>query len=142
MVFLDSSVVVLARAVMTAASWKGDSPEYGKLEREFRGQLHEAIRKRYDHFAILHRWNFNAPTHAVFSVEVVKAQGDKVPGAIETTIRDDLFEPEAFRELVLRQANESVSVTKILKECQEARPAGEDCIPWLGETPMVEKIVR
>src|SRR5207245_2425019 len=61
---------------------------------------------------------------------------------IETAIRDDLFEPEAFRDLVLRQANESASVTKVLKECQEARPAGEDCIPWLGETHMVEKIVR
>ena len=65
-----------------------------------------------------------------------------MPAAIETAIRDDLFEPEAFRDLVLRQANESASVTKILKECQEARPAGEDCIPWLGETQMVEKIVR
>jgi hypothetical protein len=41
-----------------------------------------------------------------------------------------------------RQANENVPATKILKECQEARPADEDCIPWLGETLMVEKIVR
>jgi Protein of unknown function (DUF499) len=141
-IFLDPSLLVLARAVMTAAAWRNDGPEYGKLEREFRGQLHEAIRKRYDRFAILHRWNFNEPGSAIFSVEALKVQGDKVPAAIEIAIRDDLFEPEAFRDLVLRQANESVSVTKILKECQEARPAGEDCIPWLGETPMVEKIVR
>ncbi len=141
-IFFDTSLVVLARAVMTAASWKADSPEYGRLEKEFRTQLHEAIRKRYDRFAILHRWNFGDPTKAIFSVEGLKVQGDKVPEAIETAIRDDLFEPEAFRNLVLRQANESASVTKILKECQEARPAEEDCIPWLGETQMVEKIVR
>jgi hypothetical protein len=127
---------------MTAASWKADSPEYSRLEKEFRAQLHEAIRKRYDRFAILHRWNFGDPTKAIFSLEGLKVQGDKVPEAIETAIRDDLFEPEAFRNLVLRQANESASVTKILKECQEARPADEDCIPWLGETQMVEKIVR
>lgn len=140
--FFDSNLVVLARAVMTAASWKSEGPEYSKLEKEFRNQLHEAIRKRYDRFAILHRWNFNDPTSAAFSIEGLKAQGDKVPEAIEIAIRDDLFEPEVFRELVLRQANESASVAKILRECQEARPAGEDCIPWLGETQMVEKIVR
>jgi len=141
-IFLDTSLVVLARAVMTATSWKADSPEYGRLEKEFRAQLHEAIRKRYDHFAILHRWNFGDPAKAIFNVEGLKVQGDKVPEAIETAIRDDLFEPEAFRNLVLRQANESASVAKILKECQEARPGDEDCIPWLGETQMVEKIVR
>jgi hypothetical protein len=61
---------------------------------------------------------------------------------METAIRTDLFEPEAFRNLVLRQANENVSASKILKECQEARPADEDCIPWLGEPLMVERIVR
>ena len=114
------------------AGWKRNSA----------AQLHEAIRKRYDRFAILHRWNFGDPAKAIFSLEGLKVQGDKVPEAIETAIRDDLFEPEAFRNLVLRQANESASVTKILKECQEARPADEDCIPWLGETQMVEKIVR
>ena len=141
-IFLDTGLVVLARAVMTATSWKTDGQEYGKLEREFRAQLHEAIRKRFDRFAILHRWNFGDPSKAIFNVEGLKAQGDKVPEAIEVAIRDDLFEPEAFRNLVLRQANESASVTKILKECQEARPAEEDCIPWLGETQMVEKIVR
>jgi hypothetical protein len=141
-IFLDTSLVVLARAIMTAASWKADNSEYGKLEREFRAQLHEAIRKRYDRFAILHRWNFGDPVKAIFSVEGLKVQGEKVPEAIETAIRDDLFEPEAFLNLVLRQANESASVAKILKECQEARPADEDCIPWLGETQMVEKIVR
>jgi hypothetical protein len=141
-IFLDPGVVVLARAVMTAASWKGDNAEYGKLEREFRSQLHEAIRRRYGRFAILHRWNFGEPAKAVFSIESLTAQGDKVPEAIETAIRNDLFEPEAFRNLVLRQANENVSATKILKECQEARPADEDCIPWLGDTLMVERILR
>ncbi len=141
-IFFDTSLIVLARAVMTANSWKADGADYAKLERELRGQLHEAIRKRYDRFAILHRWNFGDPGKTIFSIEGLKVQGDKVPEAVETAIREDLFEPEAFHSLVLRQANESASVAKILKECQEARPAEEDCIPWLGETQMVEKIVR
>jgi hypothetical protein len=141
-IFLDQNVVVLARAVMTAAIWKSDGAEYGKLEKEFRSQLHETIRKRYDRFAALHRWNFTEPTTAVFNIEGLKVQGDKVPEAVETAIRDDLFEPEAFRDLVLQQANESVSIAKILKECQEPRPSGANCIPWLGETQMVEKILR
>jgi len=33
-------------------------------------------------------------------------------------------------------------VGKLLRELQEPRPGGEDCIPWLGETLMKEKLVR
>ena len=34
------------------------------------------------------------------------------------------------------------SVGKLLRELQEPRPARESCIPWLGETPMKERIIR
>ena len=140
--FLDQGIVVLARAIMTAASWKAQNSEYGNLEKEFRKQLHEAIKKRYERFAILHRWCFTDTATSVFSVEALTAQGDKVPEAIEKAVREDLFEPEQFRNLVLRHAQDNSPVSKILKECQEPRPQGEDTIPWLGEPQMVEKIIR
>jgi hypothetical protein len=53
-----------------------------------------------------------------------------------------LFVPEDFEALVLEAAAASTSVGKLLHELQEPRPAGQDCIPWLGETAMKERIVR
>ena len=50
--------------------------------------------------------------------------------------------PEDFEELVLEAASENASLGKLLRELQEPRPAGQDCIPWLGETAMKERILR
>ena len=45
-------------------------------------------------------------------------------------------------DLVLEAAGENSPVGKLLRELQEPRPAGQDCIPWLGETSMKERILR
>jgi hypothetical protein len=50
--------------------------------------------------------------------------------------------PEDFEDLVLEFANNNDSVGKLLRELQEPRPAGQDCIPWLGETAMKERLIR
>ena len=64
------------------------------------------------------------------------------PEAIETALVNDLFVPEDFADLVLTAAKDNASVGKLLRELQEPRPAGQDCIPWLGETAMKERILR
>jgi hypothetical protein len=50
--------------------------------------------------------------------------------------------PEDFEDLVLEYASNNESVGKLLRELQEPRPAGQDCIPWLGETAMKERLLR
>ena len=60
----------------------------------------------------------------------------------EEALISDLFVPEDFEELVLEFANNNEAVGKLLRELQEPRPAGQDCIPWLGETAMKERLLR
>ena len=55
---------------------------------------------------------------------------------------NDLFVPEDFEDLVLEAAANNLAVGKLLRELQEPRPASQDCIPWLGETVMKERILR
>lgn len=55
---------------------------------------------------------------------------------------NDLFVPEDFEDLVMEAATDNASLGKVLRELQEPRPAGNDCIPWLGETAMKERIIR
>ena len=43
---------------------------------------------------------------------------------------------------MLEAAADNSAVGKLLRELQEPRPAGQDCIPWLGETSMKERILR
>ncbi|WP_172122492.1 DUF499 domain-containing protein [Devosia sp. 919] len=139
--FLDRDLVILARADMKAKEWSEQSPEYKKLQKEFETSLRDNLKKRFDRFAVLHRWNFADPNQCLFSVESLKKQGTQIPEAIEDTLSRDLFVPEDFEELVVAAAAESSSVGKLLRELQEPRPAGQDCVPWLGETVMKEKVL-
>lgn len=140
--FYDRDLLVLARAEMKAQEWGAQNPEYRKLQSKYQGELRDILKKRFDRFAVLHRWNFGDPAKCEFHVETLREQGAKVPEAIEAALTNDLFVPEDFEQLVLEAAANNSSVGKLLKELQEPRPAGQDCIPWLGETAMKERIVR
>ncbi|WP_240939489.1 nucleoporin [Diaphorobacter sp. HDW4A] len=140
--FQDRDLLILARAEMKAQEWSSQGPEYKKLHTEFQGALRDILKKRFDRFAVLQRWNFADPAQCRFSVESLKKQGAQIPEGIEEALTNDLFVPEDFEELVLEAASENSAVGKLLRELQEPRPAGQDCIPWLGETSMKERILR
>jgi len=140
--FLDRDLLILARAEMKALEWSGQGSEYKKLHAEFQAALRDLLKKRFDRFAVLHRWNFGDPNQCVFNVETLKRQGSMIPEGIEEAITNDLFVPEDFEAFVLDAAADTSPVSKVLRELQEPRPAGHDCIPWLGETAMKERILR
>jgi hypothetical protein len=127
---------------MKAQEWSSQNPEYKKLHKEFESSLRDNLKKRFDRFAVLQRWNFSDPSQCKFSVERLEKQGSQIPEAIEEALTSDLFVPEDFQDLVLEFANNNESVGKLLHELQEPRPAGQDCIPWLGETAMKERLLR
>ncbi|MGN7832526.1 DUF499 domain-containing protein [Pseudoxanthomonas sp. 22568] len=140
--FLDRDLLILARAEMKAQEWSAQNQEYRRLHREFEAALRENLKKRFDRFAVLQRWNFADPAQCKFSIERLSEQGAKIPEAIEESLANDLFVPEDFEALVLEFAANSESVGKLLNELKEPRPAGQECIPWLGETVMKERILR
>ncbi len=140
--FLDRDLLILARAEMKAQEWSAQNPEYRKLHKEFEGTLRDNLKKRFDRFALLHRWNFADPAQCRFNVERLDKQGSQIPEAIEEALTNDLFVPEDFEALVLEFAANNESVGKLLRELQEPRPAGQDGIPWLGETAMKERLLR
>lgn len=140
--FLDRDLLILARAEMKAQEWSSQNLEYRKLHKEFESTLRDNLKKRFDRFAILSRWNFADPAQCKFSVERLDKQGSQIPEAIEEALTSDLFVPEDFEELVVEFANNNEAVGKLLRELQEPRPAGQDCIPWLGETAMKERLLR
>ena len=141
-VFADRDLIVLARAVYLAEQWKAQGAEYRRLQDKYERELRGILKKRYDRFAILASWDFQNPASCRFHVEKHKSQGAKIPEAIDEAVRGNLLIPEDFTALVLEAAKGSESVGKLMKELQEPRPNGEDCIPWLGETLMKERLLR
>ena len=140
--FQDPDLLILTRAEMKANEWSSQSPEYKKLHNEYQGILREHLKKRFDRFAILSQWNFSDPSQCRFSIETLSKQGSQIPEGIEEVIINDLFVPEDFEELCIAGASESTALGKLLKELQEPRPTGQECIPWLGETAMKERVLK
>ena len=140
--FRDRDLLILARAVVLAGRWRTQAPEYRRLQVKYERELRDILSKRFDRFAILDTWDYREPVRCTFHVESHKAQGAKIPEAVDEHIRTNLFIPEEFEALVRAAADNNESVGKLLRELQEPRPAGECCIPWLGETPMKERIIR
>lgn len=141
-VFTDRNLLILARAIYLANSWKQSNREYEKLHRKYEGELRNVIKNRYDRFAILETWNFADPSRCRFHESPHKAQGSKIPEAVDKYVRESLFIPEDFEELVLAASDNNDTASKLLKELQEPRPNEQECIPWLGETLVKEQIIR
>lgn len=140
--FYDRDLLILSRASMKSQEWSEQNSEYKKLHIKYQGDLREVLKKRFDRFAVLHQWNFVDPSQCKFHVESMRVQGDRIPEAIEGALANDLFIPEDFEGLVLEAANNNASIGKLLRELQEPRPVGKDCIPWLGETSMKERVLK
>lgn len=140
--FHDRDLVILARAEMKAQEWSKDSAEYRRLQRKYQTELRDILKKRYDRFALLNRWDFVNPDQCEFHLMKLSQQGAKIPEAIEEATTKNLFEPEEFEALVLEAAGSNSSIGKVLSELREPRPSGNPCIPWLGETSMKERIIR
>ncbi len=141
-VFGDRDLIVLARCVFLAEQWKSQNPEYGKLQTKYQRELREILKARYDRFAIISNWNFQQPQNCKFSIESHKAEGTKIPEAIDKHIIENLFIPEDFEAFIMAAAPNNESVGKLIRELKEPRPNGQDCIPWLGETLVKERIIR
>jgi hypothetical protein len=140
--FYDRDLLVLARAVLLADRWKTQNPEFKKLHAKYERELREILKRRFDRFAILATWNFQNPSQCTFHVESHKEEGARIPEKVDELVAKNLFVSEDFDALVLAAAQQNESVGKLMRELQEPRPGGEDCIPWLGEIAMKEKLVR
>lgn len=141
-VFQERDLLILARAEMKALEWSSQNSEYKKLHTAFQGELRDILKKRFDRFAVLQRWNYADPSQCIFSVEKLKTQGSQIPEGIEEILINDLFVPEDLEDLVVEAAAVNSPLGKLLHELQEPRPSGRACIPWLGETAMKERILR
>lgn len=142
-IYYDRELLILARAISLAMKWKTGERAYADLERSFRkDELIPKLKNRFDRFALLSEWNYAEPAKCRFEETKHGAQGEKIPGTVDRLVREEAFIPEEFEEYVLKLAENSESVGKLLKDLREPRPGGKPCIPWLGEIPVKERVLR
>jgi hypothetical protein len=140
-IYYDRELIVLARAVYLAMQWRKTEAIYGDLQTKFQQELRGKLKGRFDRFAVLDVWNFAEPAKCHFQDLAHSAQGDDIPEAVDTIIKNDVFMQEDFDEYVLLLADNTESVGKLLKDLREPRGGGKVCIPWLGEVAVKEMVI-
>ncbi len=139
-IYLDRNLVMKARCALLAKECQADSGEYRILKQKYESQLTEELKDRFDRFAVLDRWNFADSSKCRFHIAAHAKQGRGIPSGIQDTIKAGLFIPEDFEDFVVDFANSADSVRKLLNELAEPRAGGAECIIWLGEIDIIEKL--
>lgn len=137
----DRDLLVKARAHLKATEWK-NNPVYKEFQKTYKAELQSLLKERFDRFVILDRWNFQQPELSQFSMEKLQEQGSKIPQAIEKSVRENLFELESFKELVMELASQNQTVARLLSDLRDPRPNFQACIPWIGEAQLKDRLVR
>ena len=142
-IYEDAELLFHARcAYLTTIAWKGDG-RYSALRTEFEKPLQNALKTRFDRFAVLRRWDYQQPDLCTFEVEQHKAQSaSEIAFAVESKLQSDLFDPDDFKAVVLGFAKAGKLVGPLLDELSEppATPT-TDAIPFLGETAICERLI-
>jgi len=127
---------------LTSIAWRDDI-KYRGLKEEFDKPLRDVLKKRFNKYSVIRRWDYQKSDHCIFDVERVTAQGGEIPNAIEKSLFEDIFDPAEFESLILERANESCLVGDLLDELIEPPPPDtNDAIPFLGETSIYEEILK
>jgi hypothetical protein len=142
-IYEDTELLFHARcAYLTAIAWKSDG-KYAALRSEFEKPLQNALKTRFDRFAVLRRWNYPQPEQCTFEVEQHKAQGADIAFAVENKLQADLFDPADLETRVLQFAAAGKHVGALLDDLIEPPAAPSvDAIPYLGETAICEQLIQ
>ena len=142
-IYEDAELQFLARcSYLTTIAWTGDA-KYRALKGDFDNPLRNSLKSRFDHFAVLKRWDFPNPESCQFHWERVGAQGGDIPGKVEESLYKELFDPAEFRQMVADNAKDSAIVGDILDELIEppGSPA-KDAMVYLGDTQTYEEVLK
>jgi len=138
--YVDSDIIIDARAAKLAAEWKLTEKEFGPLQVKFERELTAKLKGRFPVFAILDIWDYATPANCQFAFDKHDKQGAQVPLAVHTTIKEAHFIPEEFEAVVSTFAKANASVADLLKELQEPLSGGEHSIPWIGEADIKDNL--
>ena len=133
----------LARCAYLAEDWGRSDSQYLQLRPTYQRPLREHLSRWFDRLAVLATWDYVTLNSTTFVTDTISNDGQGLLKAIEDHIERAIFEPEVFRQYVLKRAETRDSALEIIATVMEP-PTSPDvqAIPFLGETSLYERILR
>ncbi len=140
--YFDPDLLITARCVLLAREWKQNDPQFDKLQKKYEGALSSDLKNRFDRYALLADWNFQTPTSCRFHVESHGVGGPAISDGIEKHLRENHFAPEDFEQTVQEAASRNEPMRQLLALLREPPLPGQPPIPYLGDVPTFENVLR
>lgn len=138
----DRGILITARCALLAREWKQNESQYEKLQKKFEAALASDLRARFDRYALLATWDFQHPASCVFHEEIHGGSGAGVSDAVEKHIKENHFAPEDFEKFVVEAAGRNETMRQLLALLREPPLPGQSAIPYLGDLPTYENVLR
>ena len=138
----DRSLLITARCALLAREWQQTEVQYKDLQKRFEDALRADLKSRFDRYAILATWNFQSPSACTFHIDEHGTTGSDISTGVEKHVRENHFAPEDFEELALEVASRGESMRQLLALLREPPLPGETAIPYLGDLPVFESVLR
>lgn len=133
----------LARCAYLAEDWGRSDPQYLQHRTTYQRPLREHLSRWFERLAVLSTWDYVDPSKTTFVTDTITNDGQGLLKTIEDHIERAVFEPEVYRKYVLECAENQRSALEIISALMEPPTSPEDpAIPFLGETPLYERILR
>ena len=139
--FADRNLLITARCALLASEWKEKDQQYSKLHAKFEGALKAELRNRFDRFALLKTWDFQAPKNCTFDEEAHGATGADIPAAVEKHVVTNHFAPEDFEAFIVQAAARNDTMRQALALLREPPLPGLTAIPYLGDFYVYEQVL-
>jgi energy-coupling factor transporter ATP-binding protein EcfA2 len=141
-IFADRSLLITARCALLAREWQQTEPQYRDMQKRFEAALSTDLKSRFDRYALLATWNFQTPSACTFHVDSHGSSGSDISAGVEKHVRENHFAPEDFEKITLEAAGRGDSMRQLLTQLREPPLPGELAIPYLGDLPIFESVLR
>ena len=145
-VFDDKAILLNARALYFADSWKDQDPEYARLKEHYQTELEKELGNVFNKVLIISKWDHENFNNIQFEEISIAARPGQVFSEVDQAITESHFSIDDFKALIadtVKSNNlERQKLSNLRRIIEEPRPFPNAVIPWTSPTHIFDVILH
>ncbi|MBC7429623.1 MAG: hypothetical protein H7336_13480 [Bacteriovorax sp.] len=144
-IFEDKAILLNARALHFADSWKEQDQEYSRLKDHYQNELQKEIASAFSEVLIISQWDHQNFQNISFETIEIDGQPSTMFSEVDEKIERDHFSIDDFKSLIMDAVKsnniERQKLSNLRRIIEEPRPFPFAVIPWTRPTHIFDVIV-
>lgn len=145
-IFEDKAILLNARALYFADSWKDQEPEYQRLKEHYQAELEKELAGAFSRVLIISQWDHQNPHNIQFDEVPISGRPGQVFADVDQVITESLFSIDDFKALIAEAVKshnlERQKLSNLRKIIEEPRPFPTAVLPWTSPTHLFEVVLH